>query len=91
MFKFKTDHLPEWRQKEIIEGGYWILPSHRTPQRKMEAQTVLKYWTVTITLTSGKVKQFYIKAKTLQDALEKAKGYSYLDNITLNGEWSLLP
>ena len=49
------------------------------------------YWTVTITLTSGDVEEFYIKARNKQEALEKAKSYKYIVKIGLKGGWRLLP
>ena len=91
MIKFKTDHLDEWRIREIEEGGYYILASHRVPHKsKMVTQTV-RYWTVTITLTSGEVEEFYIKARNKQEALEKAKSYEYVAKLGLKGGWRLLP
>lgn len=91
MIKFKTDHLKPWRIKEIEEGGYWIIPSHRDSKKSKMVSETVHYWTVTITLTSGEVEEFYIKAKTLQDALEKAEEYSYLPKLGLKGGWRLLP
>jgi hypothetical protein len=91
MIKFKTDHLKPWRIREIEEGGYWIIPSHRdSTKSKMVTETV-HYWTVTITLTSGEVEEFYIKARNKQEAIEKAEQYSYLPKLGLKGEWRLLP
>ena len=51
----------------------------------------IRIWMVDITLTSGEVIQFYVKARTKHDALEKAKSYIYLAEITLKGEFRLLP
>lgn len=54
----------------------------------------VRYWTVTITLTSGDVEQFYVKAKDEFAAYEKADAYAqYLPNIKTKqkGEWRLLP
>lgn len=53
-------------------------------------ETVL-YWTVTITLTSGEVEEFYIKARNKQEAQEKAEQYAYLPKLGLKGGWRLLP
>ena len=53
-------------------------------------ETVL-YWTVTITLTSGEVEEFYIKARNKQEAQEKAEEYAYLPTLGLKGGWRLLP
>jgi hypothetical protein len=38
----------------------------------------IRYWLVDITLTSGEVLQFYVKALTIGDAYEKADGYADL-------------
>jgi hypothetical protein len=91
MIKFKTDHLDEWRIREIEEGGYYILPSHRVPHKSRMVTETVHYWTVTITLTSGEVEEFYIKARNKQEAIEKAEQYSYLPKLGLKGEWRLLP
>jgi len=37
----------------------------------------IRYWFVDITLTSGEVLTFYVKALTLFDAYQKADEYSY--------------
>lgn len=94
MIKFNTDHLEDWRIKEIEEGGYWILPAHRESRKVQEARRqaeTVNYWTVTITLTSGKSKQFYIKAKTYEDAILKAKSYEYLAEIGYPKKFGLMP
>lgn len=91
MYTFNTDHLEDWRRKEIEEGGYWIIPSHKIRQKNSSKVEAVHYWMVTIMLTSGDVKQFYIKARNHQEALEKAKKYDYLAHIKTNGEWKLLP
>ena len=47
----------------------------------------LRYWFVDITLTSGEVLKFYVKALTLFDAYEKADGYTYwASNETLKNK-----
>lgn len=87
---FKTDHLDQWRIKEIEEGGYWIIPSHRNSLKsRVEAEPV-RYWSIEITLTSGEVGKFYVKARTKQDAILKAKEYAYVPKLGLKGEWRLL-
>ena len=43
-----------------------------------ERAKIIKYWLVEITLTSGRVLQFYVSAKTQSDAYEKADGYAKL-------------
>lgn len=40
----------------------------------------MKYWLVEITLTSGEILSFYIKARTQFDAYEKADGYKCFVN-----------
>ena len=59
-------------------------------KNKKLPETVL-YWTVTITLTSGEVEEFYIKARNKQEAQEKAEEYAYLPKLGLKGGWRLLP
>jgi len=54
----------------------------------MKAQTEkpkqpLKYWLVDITLTSGEVLHFYVKALNLHEAYQKADGYA---EWTSNGQ-----
>ena len=39
---------------------------------------VMRYWLVEITLTSGEILEFYVKALTLFDAYEKADSYAVL-------------
>ena len=51
-----------------------------------------QYWSVEITLTSGEVREFYVKARNKVEALDKAKSNSYLAEINYkNGEYLLLP
>jgi len=38
----------------------------------------MKYWLVELTLTSGRVRTFYVKARYQHEAYEKADGYAYL-------------
>ena len=38
----------------------------------------MKYWLVELTLTSGRVRSFYVKARTQFDAYEKADYYASL-------------
>jgi|AntRauTorcE11898_2_1112593.scaffolds.fasta_scaffold64998_1 hypothetical protein len=79
MINFSTDHLDNWRIKEIEEGGYWILPAHRSSrdQKSRKVVNTTNYWMVTVTLTSGDSKQFYIKAIDKFDAQEKAEQNAY--------------
>ena len=37
----------------------------------------IRYWFVDITLTSGEILKFYVKALTILDAYEKADEYAY--------------
>ena len=54
------------------------------------SKTVL--WSVEITLTGGEVREFYVKARTKQDALQKAEDCAYLAEINYkNGEIIYLP
>jgi hypothetical protein len=46
--------------------------------RKPKQPIPIRYWLVDITLTSGEVLQFYVKALTIGDAYEKADGYADL-------------
>ena len=51
----------------------------------------VRIWDVEFTLTSGEVRNFYVKARNKQEALEKAESYSYLADIN-NNKWErLLP
>jgi len=51
-----------------------------------------QYWSVEITLTSGEVRNFYVKARNQVEALEKAKSNSHLAEINYkNGKYLLLP
>jgi hypothetical protein len=60
-------------------------------KKKLPETVKYLYWTVTITLTSGEVEEFYIKARNKQEAQEKAKEYAYLPKLGLKGGWRLLP
>ena len=44
------------------------------------------YWTVTLTLTSGEVEEFYIKARNKQEAVDKANSLTYLADMKLNNK-----
>lgn len=61
----------------------WVIPSldARVPQPAyvVNRETV-RYWMVELTLTSGDVQMFYVKAKEQKDALKIAEGYQYLGN-----------
>jgi hypothetical protein len=53
----------------------WVIPSLdvRLPQpSSLVNREPIRYWMVELTLTSGDVQNFYVKAKTLFDAQNKA-------------------
>jgi len=48
-------------------------------KKKAENEDIpLRYWLVELTLTSGRVRTFYVKARYLNDAYEKADYYAGL-------------
>ena len=49
-------------------------------QKKKAEKPPMKYWLVELTLTSGRVRTFYVKARYQQDAYEKADYYASLAN-----------
>ena len=56
----------------------------------------MKYWLVELTLTSGRVRTFYVKARYQHEAYEKADGYAELvENKqlfdTVTDQFRLLP
>ena len=70
--------------------GY-VIPSHLEDHSKYRKSETVRYWMVTFTLTSGEVKEFYVKARTHIEALQKAKSYECIANLKLKGEFRLLP
>ena len=57
-----------------------------------EGSKTVRVWSVEITLTGGEVREFYIKARTKEDALEKADKHTYLAELNYkNGEIIYLP
>jgi len=59
----------------------WVIPSldARVPQPSYVGnREVVRYWMIELTLTSGDVRSFYVKARTQQDALIKAEGLLHL-------------
>ena len=48
-------------------------------------------WDVEITATDGEVRNFFVKARNKEEALEKADSYSYLVDNNNNWEHKLLP
>ena len=53
-------------------------PKQRKSKDFLEAKEPIKYWSVELTLTSGKVQLFYVKAKTLHDAYQRADEWSII-------------
>lgn len=47
-------------------------------KKRVTEKPPMKYWLVELTLTSGRVRTFYVKARYQQDAYEKADGYAEL-------------
>lgn len=69
----------------------WIIPSHLQKHPDISRVPTL-CWLVTLTLTSGKNVEFYVKARNKFEAQIKADEYSYLvDFENLIGEFKLLP
>lgn len=52
----------------------------------------VRMWDVEITSTDGEIRNFYIKARNKEEALEKAKSFSYLAEINYKkGGFLLIP
>ena len=85
------------KQKTTIWDRFdgYVIPEHlegyELKSRAPKYQRTVRYWTVTITLTSGEVEEFYIKAKDQYEALEKANSLDYIAQLRLKGGWRLLP
>ena len=47
-------------------------------KKKRAGKPPMKYWLVELTLTSGRVRTFYVKARCQYDAYEKADYYASL-------------
>lgn len=63
----------------------WVIPSldARLPQPAYVGnRETIRYWMVELTLTSGDVQKFYVKAKTHQDALVKANGLLHVASVS---------
>ena len=59
--------------------GYYVIPSHLEDRTSKVAQLeTIRYWMVELTLTSGNVQAFYVKAKTKGDALVIAESLTHL-------------
>ena len=50
----------------------------KNKKKKADKDVPLKYWLVELTLTSGEVRTFYVKARYQHDAYEKADYYASL-------------
>ena len=50
----------------------------KNKKKKADKDVPLKYWLVELTLTSGEVRTFYVKARYQSDAYEKADYYASL-------------
>jgi len=50
----------------------------RRKKKSKDEEIPLRYWLVELTLTSGRVRTFYVKARFQQDAYEKADYYGGL-------------
>jgi hypothetical protein len=58
---------------------------------KMNDKQIIRYWIIEFTLTSGETVEFYVKAKTQQDALVIGKSYRHLIELGKLGEFKLFP
>jgi len=47
-------------------------------KKRVTEKPPMKYWLVELTLTSGRVRTFYVKARYQHEAYEKADGYAEL-------------
>ena len=47
-------------------------------KKRVTRKPPMKYWLVELTLTSGRVRTFYVKARYQHEAYEKADGYADL-------------
>ena len=47
-------------------------------KKKVTEKPPMKYWLVELTLTSGRVRTFYVKARYQHEAYEKADDYAFL-------------
>lgn len=60
----------------------WVIPSMdvRLPQpMTIVHREIVRYWMIELTLTSGEVQNFYVKAIDRHEAVKIAKGYAYLN------------
>ena len=65
-------------------------------KKRVTRKPPMKYWLVELTLTSGRVRTFYVKARYQHEAYEKADDYAELvENEqlfnTVTDEFRLLP
>lgn len=61
--------------------GY-VIPSHLSDLTYVKQSEPIRYWMVELTLTSGNVLSFYVKAKTKLDALKLAEENSFLAELS---------
>jgi hypothetical protein len=66
------------------DDARWVIPSLdvRLPQPPYVVnREPIRYWMVELTLTSGEVLNFYVKAKQHQDALIKAQSLQHVSTL----------
>jgi len=79
--KSKTDKKLSRFEKIRENDRLWVIPSLdvRLPHPyEIVYRELVRYWTIELTLTSGDVQTFYVKAKDQHEAIKIAQGYSYL-------------
>lgn len=57
---------------------FWVIPYKKYELPKTE---IVHYWMIELTLTSGKVHNFYVKARDKVEALKTAHSYHYLASL----------
>ena len=53
-------------------------PNRRKKKNFLQEEEPIRYWLVELTLTSGEVQTFYVKAKTQFDAYERAEEWGII-------------
>jgi hypothetical protein len=79
--KSKTDKKLSRFEKIRENDRLWVIPSLdvRLPHPSdIVYRELVRYWMIELTLTSGEVQKFYVKAKDHHEAMKIAKGYLYL-------------
>ena len=61
----------------------WVIPSHLEEPKQMAYAETIHYWMVTITLTSGDVKEVYVKARNKYEAIKNANEITYIADLKL--------